>query len=191
MRMETMGEGGAGGLAAGERLALDDGCRWYVVQAKAGRDKAAEDHVRSLGFETFRPLLRRVVVRRHRRIEEEVPLFPGYLFTRFHARRDPWRRIGQPYHVAKVVAASEPFWTPKPVPRGFVEEMRGVGPLFLSPEIAKPYHEGERVRVLDGPYRGFIARVAGLDDAMRVRVVLALFGRDFEASFELDQVIRP
>jgi transcriptional antiterminator RfaH len=183
MRMETMGEGGAGGRWSGET-----GRRWFVVQTKAGCDRAAEDHVRSLGIETYRPELETVRVTRGRKVEVIRPMFPCYLFARFDPLRDDWMRIGRHNYLAKVLAAGPPFYTPKALPVGFVEQMRESGLRFCAPEKAKPFQVGESVRVLEGPFAGFVARVASLDDRMRVVVLLAFMGEQHVA-FDAHQLV--
>jgi transcriptional antiterminator RfaH len=181
MRMETMGEGGAGAAVMGER-------RWFVVQTKAGCDRAADDHVKALGFETYRPELSTVRVTRGKKLEVIRPLFPCYLFARFDPLRDDWMRIGRHNYLAKVLSAGAPFYSPKALPVGFVEQMRESGLRFVAAEKDKPFQVGERVRVLEGPFAGFVARVASLDERMRVVVLLAFMGEQHVA-FDASQLV--
>jgi transcription antitermination factor NusG len=102
-------------------------------------------------------------------------------------------QIGRPYHVAQLIAFGPPFFLPKPLPVGFVEAIvaeRGRnGLIFRRTEIEKPFQRDEIVRVLEGPFRSFLARVVELDEKMRVRVMLTLFGRECEAVLPIDSVM--
>ncbi len=156
---------------------MPDADNWYLVRTKPHKELWVRDQLAAFSTEIFLPLLRT-----HRRRKTIVaPLFPCYLFARFDLRNNYFSVKYTPGVQGLVSAGREPL----AVPAAIIEELarRGKdGAVELPP---KAFGRGERVRVVEGPFRGFEAiferyfssseRVAILLDAVAsqgVRVVL-------------------
>jgi transcription antitermination factor NusG len=56
--------------------------RWYAVQTRSNFERRVTGELAARGLETFYPTIREVHRWKDRRKEVDVPIFPGYLFTR-------------------------------------------------------------------------------------------------------------
>src|SRR6266850_680287 len=62
--------------------------QWFAIQVKARQERAVFDALKNRAYESFLPLYLQERARGNRLKEIQLPLFPGYLFSRF----DPqWR----------------------------------------------------------------------------------------------------
>jgi transcriptional antiterminator RfaH len=55
--------------------------RWICVRLELQRERVAKHFLQLAGYAVYIPLVRERVIRRHRRIERVVPLFPAYGFV--------------------------------------------------------------------------------------------------------------
>ncbi|MBK1735925.1 transcription/translation regulatory transformer protein RfaH [Halorhodospira abdelmalekii] len=125
---------------------------WYLVYSKPRQEEKAWWNLDAQGFRCYLPYAR---VRRHHRRRYRTfiePMFPRYLFIRLAAGIEDWSPIRSTYGVSGLVRFGP--W-PAQVPDALVELIRertAQGYCDLAPE---PLHPGERVRVLDGPFKGY------------------------------------
>jgi len=146
--------------------------RWYLAHTRPNNERKAEFNLNAQGFTTFLPQLEKTI--RHARRLKTVrrPLFPRYLFVQFDVAQDRWLSVNGTIGVSRLVMQDA---RPVPVPIGIVEELRahsdgGVTHLDFS------VREGQRVRILSGPFADFTATLARLDEGRRVQVLLEMMG---------------
>ena len=155
---------------------------WYLVRTKIGKERWVRDQLATILPEVFLPLLEARTPRWGKLVWSIAPLFPCYLF----ARLDLARHYFDVKYMAGVQGLVSAGADPLSVPDFVIEEIkrRGVNGVVKIEE--KTLDSGERVRVVDGPFRGFEAiferylsgaeRVAILLNALEskgLRVVLA------------------
>ncbi len=154
-----------------------DADNWYLVRTKPHKERWVRDQLAGISIEIFLPLLR--THRRHKTIL--APLFPCYLFARFDLRNNYFSVKYTPGVQGLVSAGREPL----AVPAAIVEELGRRGQDGVVELPPRAFGHGERVKVVEGPFRGFEAiferyfssseRVAILLDAVEsqgVRIVL-------------------
>lgn len=160
---------------------------WYVVYTHPNAEARALGHLLRQGYTAYLP--RYGKQRRHARKLEQVrrPLFPRYLFVAFDAVRERWRPILSTVGVAGLVRHGE---APASVPPGVVEAIRAgeSGGAFDEPAGVRHLCEGDRVRVLEGPFADLVGRFCGLADADRVVVLLDMLGRPVRARMTADAI---
>lgn len=146
--------------------------RWYLAHTRPASERKAELNLNAQGFETFLPQIEKTI--RHARRLKTVrrPLFPRYLFVRFDVGRDRWLAVHNTIGVARLFMQDG---RPIAVPAGIVENLlthsdAGVTRLDFSVK------EGQRVRILSGPFADFTATLARLDQGRRVQVLLEMMG---------------
>jgi transcription antitermination factor NusG len=126
------------------------------------------------GYETYLPRLRERRVSRGRRIIVTPPLFPGYCFILIQLQ---WHSARWAPGVATVILNGA---SPAMVPDTVIAEIRSreVDGLINLPKLlpASGLRSGAQVRILAGPFRGFVATLVGLRPRQRVEVLLALLG---------------
>jgi transcriptional antiterminator RfaH len=147
-----------------------EGAQWYVIRSKSRFEAVCLDELSKAGFEALCPM--RMDYRWRRRRQEAVPLFPGYLFSRF-SYEDDYHKVRWLRGVLHLVQFGE---APPPavndeIMRFFAENMNDDGVIETSPELV----EGDRVEFLTESMRGLVGTVLRIDSAeQRVHVLMDL-----------------
>ncbi len=161
--------------------------RWYVVYTKASAELSALGHLNRQGFEAYLPRCHKIL--RHARRQSTVlrPLFPRYLFVGLDLGVDRWRSVNGTVGVSRLVCHGE---RPTPLPRGLVEALRDSeveeGAVPLS-QLAL-FDPGDRLRVLDGAFKGQAGIYHGMTEAERVVLLFDMIGRQVEVALPIHAV---
>lgn len=143
---------------------------WYLVRTKTGKERWVRDQLATRGAEVFLPLLKAKAPRWGRMAISVGPLFPCYVFAKFDLQLE-YFDIKYMSGVRGIVSAGT---DPLAVPTAIVSEIRrrGVDDVIEIPD--KPFGKGERVLVVEGPFRGFEAIFQSyLSGAERVAILLS------------------
>jgi transcriptional antiterminator RfaH len=161
--------------------------RWYLVQAKTGREAFAEAQLRRQGFRTFLPVSLRTV-RHARRVETRAAAyFPGYLFVAIDLERERWRAINGTLGVVRLVTARE---RPAPAPRGLVESLQRHADADGRLDLSLGAGVGDPVAVTVGPLAGQLGVIEQLRGPERVRVLLDLMNRETSVEVGREAIAR-
>ena len=148
---------------------------WFAIHAKACRESFAADNINALGTQVFLPRIReeRFIGRGRRTITR--PLFAGYLFARF----SPRKMLISVRHARGVLAVLSTGRFPIPVADDIIAGIRSRLCEDGYARISKPELScGRRVRIEDGPLRGWIGQVQmECDDGKRVALLLEAIDR--------------
>jgi transcription antitermination factor NusG len=132
---------------------------WYAVYTCVNQERRVASEIAARGVEHFLPVYRSVRRWKDRRVTLELPLFPGYLFTRL-ALRDRLRVLQIRNVVRFVGFAGQAAALPE-------EEMNRLRAGLSGDVLAEPHPfltAGRRVRVRSGPLagvQGFLLRRKG------------------------------
>jgi transcriptional antiterminator RfaH len=126
---------------------------WYLVRTKPGKERWVHDQLNGILPEVFLPLLEARTPRWGKMAWSIVPLFPGYIFARFELAERYFDVKYMPGVHGIVSAGRDPLSVPSEV----VEEIRRRGVDGVVKIEEKRFDNGDRVRVLHGPFRGFEA----------------------------------
>ena len=159
--------------------AADPGTRWYALQVKPRHERHVAQVLQTKGFEQFLPLY----TARHRwsdRIKKlSLPLFPGYVFCRFHReRRLPV--VSSP-GIVRVVGAGK---SPTPIDD---DEIAALQSIVKSELCAHPFpflQVGQVVRLSAGPLCGLQGILLARKDAHRLIVSVNLLQRSVAVQIE-------
>ena len=151
---------------------MDDNAQtyWYLVRTKTGKERWVRDQLANVVPEVFLPMLKAKAPRWGRMAVSISPLFPCYVFARF----DLQSQYFDVKYMAGVRAIVSAGTDPLAVPAAIVSDIRsrGVDDVIEIPD--KPIGTGERVMVVDGPFRGFEAIFQRyLAGAERVAILLS------------------
>ena len=122
---------------------------WYVLHVKPRTEKKVMTYLARYGFFRYLPLIVKVTKVQRRKVRRELPLFPGYVFTRLL----PDQRI-------KMLQTNLLVRTiPVPQPREMIHQLRQINRVLKAsgPEMKKLAHTfktGDYVRVTAGALRG-------------------------------------
>ncbi len=172
----------------------DDGRAWYVIHCYSGREHKVkhnlEQRIESLGmedeiFNVVVPTEDEMEVRHGERRTVERRIFPGYLLVQMIITDDSWYAVKDTPGVTGFVGMGhEPTPLRPEEVSGIVERMEAE-----APKIKVTFKPGEKVRIIDGPFDGFIGVVDEIDmDRAQVRVMVSFFGRETPVELDFLQV---
>jgi transcriptional antiterminator NusG len=118
----------------------------------------------------------------------ERRLFPGYLLVEMALNENTWHLV---HSLPKVVGfVGESDTVPTPIPAQKVQEIRQqVEAGMATPRPKTLFAIGERVKVVEGPFRDFTGTVEGVKpERARVRVAVSVFGRPTPVELDFLQV---
>lgn len=144
--------------------------RWFAVRVRSNHEWKVADSLRTKGFEEFLPVYR---VRKRwsdRMRDVELPLFSGYVFSRFLVeRRLPILTIPG---VIDIVGSGR---MPVPVDDAEIEALQRVATETTEPW---PYvRVGDAVRVDRGPLAGLEGRLTAMRNPARLVLTVTLLQR--------------
>jgi len=152
---------------------------WYAVHVRTRFESQMSTVLRSKGYEEFLPTYRCRHRWSDRAKELDLPLFPGYLFSRFDAReRLP---ILKSPGVIAIVGSGK---TPIPISD---EEIEAIRVIVRSGLPAQPWSHltvGSRVFIEDGPLAGLEGIVKCVDKRFRLVVSVPLLQRSVGVEIE-------
>ena len=140
---------------------------WYAVHTKTHQEALAELALERLGVETFCPRIQQTQRMGRRGLSATGPLFPGYLFARFHLDTQ-YRAVNFARGVRKIVAFGP---APAMVDDEMIESIRSRLRNGAIPAQQPLFTPGQTVRVQGGPLRGLEA-VFERETSDRQRIVL-------------------
>lgn len=156
---------------------------WFVAQLRPNGAALAVRNLARQGFATFAPA--RMEAAGHSASRRRA-LFPGYLFVRFDPATPGWRAINGTRGIARLIL-SDPRH-PRPLPEAFMAGLMArcdASGLVTTPESLA---EGDRVRIIAGPFADLVTTVETLEDDARLQVLLDLMGQQVRASLPASAV---
>jgi len=160
---------------------------WYVVQTKPGNENRVQDNLHRQEIENFLPRWAAYVYRQGIMVHRIKPLFPNYLFAKFHP--------GLHYYKVK--------WT-----RGVNRILgNGSGPIPISGQVISTikekvgennlirledeWKEGDVIQVISGPFKDLMGIFQKkMSSQGRVRILLSLIGIDVPVQISKWQIRR-
>lgn len=162
--------------------ALYQAPHWYACYTRARHEKRVDEQLARRGFETYVPLLAQERQWSDRRKVVELPLFPGYVFSRFTLAE-----IHQVLMVPGVATVIRHSGHPSPIRDSDLENVRRfVAALSETGQIPepRPLEPGQAVRVMHGPFEGVEGVVVERRGRRRVLVGLATIGQGMEIDID-------
>ena len=164
--------------------------RWYVVHTYSGYENAVADTImKAVENRGMQDLIHEVNIPMETVTEitdagsktVERKVFPGYVLVKMILTDDSW-------HLVRTVRGATGFVGSgnKPIPLTD-DEIASLG--VEKHDIVVDFHEGDRIRVSDGPLEGFFGVVEEIDlDKKIARVVVSMFGRETPVELDFDQI---
>lgn len=165
-------------------LELNDarpGSKWFALRVRAKHEKRAVELMSVAGFSSFLPLqhVRRRWSQRWK--ELDLPLFPGYVFSRFG--REDWSRIINLPGVVDAVRFGEKL---APVDEDELQALRLAEKARYGLEPCAYFPAGQRIRIVDGPLAGLIGTVARDQGRAELILSVTLLQRSVRLTIERD-----
>lgn len=157
--------------------------RWFAIYTASNHEKRVAQHLEMKEIETFLPLYG--VTRRWKNrttVKLELPIFPGYVFARFHATQRA-RVMGIPMVYSVVSSQGKPT----PLPDEEIARLR----VALETRQAHPYPHvkvGNRVRVRSGPLAGLEGIVVRTYGGLSVVLSVDMIQKSVAVHVEADEL---
>ncbi len=165
--------------------------KWYVAHTYSGyENKVAQSLEAVIENRNLRDLIQDVKVpteitveiKDGKRKESEHKLYPSYVFVKMVLTDETWYIVRNTRGVTGFVGAS----SQKPSPLS-EKEVENLGIEVKTQTI--DFAVGDQVEITDGPLAGFVGEVVSIDtEAMKVKVMVSMFGRDTDMEMDLLQV---
>jgi transcriptional antiterminator NusG len=177
-----------------ETEAQDDGRAWYVVHCYSGYENKVrhnlEQRIDTMGmkdkiFDVVVPTEEEIEVKEGKRRTVERRVFPGYILVNMILSEESWYVVRNTPGVTGFVGMGT-----QPTPLRPEEVAQIVKRMEAeAPRIKVTFRQGERVRIVDGPFNDFRGTVSEIDmERAKVRVMVNFFGRETPVELDFLQV---
>jgi transcriptional antiterminator NusG len=167
---------------------------WYVVHCYSGYENKVrhnlEQRIETMGmknliFDVVVPTEEEIEVKDGKRRTVERRVFPGYILVNMIMTEESWYVVRNTPGVTSFVGMGN-----DPVPLR-PEEVSSIIKRMEAdaPRIKVTFKQGERVRIVDGPFNDFRGTVDEIDmEKAKVRVMVNFFGRETPVELDFLQV---
>lgn len=177
----------------GEEESEDDRA-WYVVHCYSGYENKVrhnlEQRIETMNmkdfiFDVVVPVEEEIEVKDGKRRSVERRVFPGYILVNMEMNEESWYVVRNTPGVTSFVGmGNDPIPLRKDEVAKIMKRMEAD-----APRIKVTFRQGERVRIVDGPFNDFRGTVAEIDmDKAKVRVMVNFFGRETPVELDFLQV---
>lgn len=156
---------------------------WYALYTCANHEKRVAAELQARTVENFLPLYSSVRRWKDRRVNLDLPLFPGYVFVRL-ALRDRLRVV----QIASAVRLVGFNGLPSALPDTEMEIMRSGLSQRLRAEPHPYLTVGQRVRIVGGPFVGLEGVLKRRKGNLRVIVSLDLIQRSVAVDVDAEDI---
>ena len=170
---------------------------WYVVNTYSGHEESVKEKLlmraESMGFQDY---IFRVIVPETTEIEikdgvkkeKKKKMFPGYVLVEMVMSDEAWYVVRNTPGVTGFIGSSGKGAKPTALPPQEIDRIlvnMGLSRMDIESEMAI----GDKVNIVDGPFKGMSGEVSNIDlENNRLVVNIDLFGQETSVEVELFQV---
>lgn len=170
---------------------------WYVVNTYSGHESKVKEKLEmrteSMGmqdhiFRVIVPETKEVEVKDGVKKEKIKKMFPGYILVEMIMSDEAWYIVRNTPGVTGFIGSSGKGAKPTPLlPQEIDRILSSVGMSRI--DVETELGVGDKVNVIDGPFKGMIGRVDNIDtENNRLNVLIDLFGQETPVEVEMFQV---
>ncbi|AKM81881.1 TPA: transcription termination/antitermination protein NusG [Candidatus Berkelbacteria bacterium] len=167
---------------------------WYVIHTYSGYEEQVSDQLKqrieSLGmedkiFQVLVPKEKQIEIKNGKRRTVEKRIFPGYVMVEMIVTDDSWYVVRNTPNVTGFIGLGVRPTPMMPEEIDRIKKRMGVE----EPKYKIEFRPGDLVRIVDGPLKGFEAKVTDIDeDKGKVKILVSMFGRETPVSLDFLQV---
>ena len=155
---------------------------WFLVQTKPQQEIRALENLQQQGVTAFCPqVFVEKLSRGKRKVSKEV-LFPSYLFVEFDQEAVSALSINYTRGVNRIVSFGN---APSQIPGQLISQLKERIDQSEQNMITELPEKGEKLEVLDGPFRGLNAIFSQIDGDSRAVVLIAILSQKVKAVLPL------
>ena len=156
---------------------------WYAVATKARDEAIAKANLERQDYQVFLPTISLKKRRRGRWVHVTEPMFPGYLFVSLALGADDPAPIRSTVGCIGLVRFGQHH---TPVPSSLIAALQGASDGALDTPL--PFSQGDKVRLIAGPFAGIEAVFDMPRGEDRAQVLLELLGKVQRLTVGLDDL---
>lgn len=157
--------------------------QWFALQVPTRHERPIAEALRNKGYEAFAPSTALEKRWPHKSREAEIPLFPGYLFSKFDPRfRLP---ILMTPGVRQIVGYGR---IPIAIDEREIVAIRNVMQCRLPAEPCPYLNQGARVRIVRGPLTGVEGVLLKASSSYRVVISVSLIQQSIRVEVDRDML---
>ncbi len=148
---------------------------WYVLHVKPRTEKKVLSYLTSYRCFRYLPLYVKITKVQRRKVRTELPLFPGYVFTRLNP--DERLKMLKTNLLVRTILVSRP--------REMIHQLRQIARASRNApglRAVNPFKVGDLVRVKTGPFRGLEGYIKREGAAATIVVNLDILGQAVETA---------
>ena len=170
---------------------------WYVVNTYSGHESKVKEKLEarteSMGmqdyiFRVIVPETTEVEVKDGVKKEKQKKMFPGYVLVEMIMSDEAWYIVRNTPGVTGFIGSSGKGAKPTPLLPQEIDKIlatMGMSRVNIESEMAI----GDKVSIIDGPFKGMIGKVDNIDlENNRLNVLIDLFGQETPVEVEVYQV---
>ncbi len=178
----------------------DGSKKWYVIRAISGKEKKVKEMIdlevsrsKSMGSyisQILIPTEKFYQIREGKKVSKERNFFPGYVLMEADLTGEIAHSIKNLPNVIGFLGA-EKGGEPVPLRQSEVNRILGTVDVLAETEETNfnPYHVGEGVKVIDGPFNGFNGVIEEInEEKKKLKVMVKIFGRKTPLELSFMQV---
>lgn len=147
---------------------------WYLVYTKPRQERLAKENLDRQGYETYLPLIRNRQRRQGKYVISVEPLFSRYLFIRLNTVSDNWGPIRSTVGVSAIVRfGGQATQVPERL-INYIQANDDENGIQNTP--IKEIGCGSKVRIIDGPMKGYEGIFRGKTGKERAVVLHDIIG---------------
>jgi transcriptional antiterminator RfaH len=155
---------------------------WFLVQTKPQQETRALENLQQQGVAAFCPqVFVEKLSRGKRKVSKEV-LFPSYLFVEFDQETISALSINYTRGVSRIISFGNSL---SQVPDQLISQLKERVEQSEQNMITELPEKGEKLEVLDGPFRGLNAIFSQIDGDSRAVVLIAILSQKVKAVLPL------
>lgn len=172
------------------------GFKWFIAKTMTGQESKVQKTLRERVVnykmtEFFSDILvpeEKVVSNaggKKRTIKKK--LFPGYVLIKMIMNDKTWHLVKDTDKITGFVGGT----SDKPAPISDAEAAYMTSQAeegFKKPRTSVNFHEGEQVKVIEGPFASFVGTIEAVSDKGKVKVNVSIFGRPTPVELDFTQV---
>jgi transcriptional antiterminator NusG len=162
---------------------MSDGKKWYVVRVVSGQEKKIREHVKMeverakwdhIISNILIPTEKIYTIKNGKKTIKEKNMYPGYMYMEVDAAKINNDILGQIRQVGGVLQYLGTL--------SHAEELKLLGKademLDSTEQMAEPFILNEDIKIIDGPFNGFIGTIEEIvTDKKKLKVEVKIFGR--------------
>ena len=170
---------------------------WYVVNTYSGHESKVKEKLEarteSMGmqdyiFRVIVPETTEVEVKDGQKKEKKKKMFPGYVLVEMVMSDEVWYIVRITPGVTGFIGSSGKGAKPTPLLPSEIDKIlagMGMSRVNIESELAV----GDKVSIIDGPFKGMMGKVDTIDlENNRLNVLIDLFGQETPVEVEVYQV---